>query len=325
MENEHLIELIAKELSQEISSDESNDLKQLLQNSDNQEVYKGLKDKWVSSGKLTANYQPNTESSWLNFKTTLNSRNTKVFRINPVFYRVAAVLILGIGMGYFYLQNSSHEKIEYYTDKDEVKEITLPDSSKIWLNESSYLAFDDSFNSKQRQVILKGEAFFEVEKDPSKPFIILSHEARTQVLGTSFNILAYETQSYVEIDVKSGKVAFSEESSDDNLVTLVKGESARLDLNSLTFNKSNNQNPNYNSWKTKQLVFEDAKLTDVINDLNDYFNINIQLASSALASCKLTSKFSDPTIDEVLEVLKFTLNITIQNTEKGITLNGSGC
>lgn len=325
MENQHLIDLIAKKLTGEISNEESLELGRLLEAPENQNVFEQLKTKWEASGKFTPSYQPNTESSWLNFKASVNSRNTKVFRLNPVFYRVAAVLIMGIGLGYFYLQNTANEKIEYYTNKDEVKEITLPDNSKIWLNESSYLAFDDSFNSEQRQVILKGEAFFEVEKDANRPFIILSHEARTQVLGTSFNILAYEAQSYIEIDVKSGKVAFSEESSDDNLVTLVKGESARLDLNSLLLNKSSNQNPNYNSWKTKQLIFEDAKMIDVINDLNEYFNLDIQLSSSPLAACKLTSSFNNPTIEEILEVLNFTLNITVQNNNNKIILIGDGC
>lgn len=324
MVNQPLIDLITKELTNAISAEEFKELQQLLENSENKTIYEGLKSKWVTSGKLTTKHKPNTEASWQKIKTSIDQSQTKVINIRSIFYKVAAVLVIGIGLGYFYFQNQNLA-IEYFTKKGEVKEITLPDNSKIWLNESSYLAYDDTYNTELRKVILNGEAFFEIEKNLSKPFIVISNEAKTEVLGTSFNILAYDDQEFVEIDVNSGKVSFSEIDTDENKVLLVKGESARYDVTSTSLSKMVKQSQNYASWKTKQLNFDDAKLSDVVTDLSDYFNQNIQLKSGEMASCRFTSQFSNPTIEEVLEVLKFTLNITTKQTETGITLNGQGC
>lgn len=325
MENERLIELTAKKLTNEISAEDSHELEELLKNHDNEIIFNDLKLKWETSGRLQPKSNSNVEHSWVDFKSRVNSPETKEIRIVPILYRIAAVLVIAIGLGYFYFKENGSNKTEYLTKVGEIREIVLPDSSKIWLNGSSYLSYDQSYNDAERTVILKGEAFFEVAKNPHKPFIVFGNQSRTEVLGTSFNISAYDSIPYVDIDVNSGKVAFSSINSPEKKVLLTKGQSAKFDLNTLALNAITNQNPNYAAWRTKRLVFEDAEIQHVIEDLNQYFDIRIVLESQNIGLCRLTSTFFDPSIAEILQVLQFTLDIEHSQKAGEYTLSGTGC
>jgi len=90
-------------------------------------------------------------------------------------------------------------------------------------------------------------------------------------------------------------------------------------------NKYDNLNPNYASWRTNKLVFDDANMRSVVKDLSDYFGIMIQLDSEKIALCRLTSTFQSPTIEEVLEVLQITLKLYAIKTDDGYLLSGKGC
>jgi transmembrane sensor len=85
--------------------------------------------------------------------------------------------------------------------------ITLADGTKVWLNGGSKLTYPESFRGKKREVMLVGEAFMDVAHDPEKAFIVHTGNVHTQVLGTSFNVKAYPEDSFIKVDVKSGKVA----------------------------------------------------------------------------------------------------------------------
>jgi len=212
MKDDHLIALISKNLANNISEIETKELNYLLEIEDNMVLFEDLKIKWETSKKLTLKYSPSTEDSWERLKEKMEKSNAKEFSIIPILYRVAAVLVVALGLIYFYSQKSTPNKTEYFTNAHETKAITLPDNSRIWLNESSYFAYNELFNTETRNVTLKGEAYFEVEKNAEKPFVISTYKSLTKVLGTSFNISAYDSLSYVDINVNSGRVAFSEKS-----------------------------------------------------------------------------------------------------------------
>lgn len=100
------------------------------------------------------------------------------------------------------------------------KEVLLPDQSVIYLNAASSLSVPSDFGDKKREVILIGEAFFKIHKDPSHPFIIHSGKILTTVLGTSFNIKAYEEDKNVEISVATGKVKVELHNKNGQLIQL---------------------------------------------------------------------------------------------------------
>ena len=92
----------------------------------------------------------------------------------------------------------------------------LPDSTHVWLNQDSKIAYGDDFNADERRVSLSGEAYFEVKRDEERPFIIQTGKAETRVLGTSFNVRAYEDEESIEVAVTSGKVKFTSFSGEES-------------------------------------------------------------------------------------------------------------
>ncbi len=101
-------------------------------------------------------------------------------------------------------------------DEKNIK-VELPDGSTIFLNRNSQLSYRSNFNGRGRNVNLKGEAFFEIAPDATKPFIIDAGNARVRVVGTSFNVITRNSESAVEVYVKTGKVLLSDNSGSKEL------------------------------------------------------------------------------------------------------------
>ena len=163
---------------------------------------------------------------------------------------VASIAIL-IGVASFYFL--SNKTVVYINNSLAVKVITLPDSSKVYMNSMSELSFDNSFGDNTRSLSLKGEAFFKVTKDKFKPFVVNTYNATITVLGTSFNVNA--TTKNIKVIVKTGKVSVSNHNTS---VTLLPGDKCEL-IDANTIIKSNNENYNYISWINKKLIFKSKK------------------------------------------------------------------
>jgi len=204
-------------------------------------------------------------------------KNSTLF--NPVF-RIAASVILIIGLTFtgLYIGTNSFEKnnINTITAGIEQKnlEVTLPDGSKVVLNRNSKIEYPDKFNRKTRSVKLQGEAFFDIEPNTSRPFIVDAGTANITVLGTSFNVNT--GNNGVEVFVTSGKVMLSSNTGNQS-ITLEKGDVGSILDNKAT--KMANTDPNYLSWKTEILRFEGDYLGKVLNDLKRVHNINIEVQS----------------------------------------------
>lgn len=117
-----------------------------------------------------------------------------------------AVIIISIGSYYSFNQyNLSQPKItSTITYKNDIRLISLPDGTRVWLNQNTEIDYPARFSKNERNVTLKGEAFFEVKRDPSRPFIITSGAVKTTVLGTSFNVRAYNDND-AQVSVRTGK------------------------------------------------------------------------------------------------------------------------
>ena len=174
------------------------------------------------------------------------------------FIRIAAITLIVIGLGstILYLNNSgafTPKIIVTANSTERNKEVTLPDGSIVHLNRNSKLSYNKYPGKSSRNVILKGEAFFDVKRDLSKPFIIDAGKAIVKVLGTTFSVLTNNSDNAVEVFVKTGSVILTDSSGTRNLV-LDPGFIGTMD--SMSSTKTVNENPNYLSWNTDLLVFE---------------------------------------------------------------------
>ena len=161
----------------------------------------------------------------------------------------AAILFILSGSLLFINSQFGEEVLMVYQSGDQTKEVTLADGSVIYMNRYSSIEIMEGFNKNDRKIALKGEAFFDIQRDEEKPFIISCDGTETQVLGTSFNIYSDLEEETIELNVKTGLVAFKRKRLlfDDEAEKVGAGESCVYDK------KSGDRITSYNVCYTKLL------------------------------------------------------------------------
>lgn len=185
--------------------------------------------------------------------------------------------------------------------------LSLSDGSQLFLNSHSSVKFPEKFGSTSREVYFWGEAFFEIVPDAARPFTIDMGEAKVKVLGTSFNIKAYQADDNVEVTVNSGKVLFYRADESGRIldqVSLVKSEKGIFSKSSGKFWKSINLDLNYLSWKTGILTFNETSLDKVLGDVSRKYGVRFKYDGTDVSSLKLTATFDNETLDSVLEIIQ---------------------
>lgn len=205
------------------------------------------------------------------------------------------------------------------------REVTLPDGSRVTLNRASRLRYAAEFGGETRLVALTGEAFFDVERNAAKPFVIEARGTEVRVLGTSFNVNAATPD--VTVTVATGTVRFSgkTEKARHSGVILTKAETATFRAAADTILKGNRANPNALAYKTRVLLFENTPLSEVVEALNHTYGANLTLART-LRTCPLTATFDNEPLDTILGVLADTYRLRIERGPEGrIAIEGEGC
>jgi transmembrane sensor len=256
---------------------------QLLNRFAAEDIYK-TGEQWKELENISRTKKPDIDKAWNNVYSKLNENTLKTVKnfgwmqfMNSRVMKIAAVtlLFLSLGSTAIYLNNSGYlsKRVCISTGIDEKNIlVNLPDGSKITLNRSTELSYRENFGKRNRNVKLKGEAFFEITPDVIKPFIIDAGKADIKVVGTTFNVITSNSDSEVEVFVQTGRVLLSHKSGSQSL-SLEPGFIGKLD--SEISAKTVNKNPNYLSWKTGQLYYNGQKLEVVFNDLKRVYNMDI--------------------------------------------------
>ncbi|MBI9068739.1 MAG: FecR domain-containing protein [Salinivirgaceae bacterium] len=292
-----------------LSKNDHEILESWLSSVNNQKLFKEYEKVWELTGKLEFVVNPNLDDEWNRFKTLRDSRKlSSKNKVRKLYVQIASaaasIIILFSIWGAYNIINEQNNTI--YLSNNLEKHIVLPDNSEVWLNKQSKLTVPNRFNKKNRTVLLEGEAFFEVEKDASKPFIIkTSDNTYTKVLGTSFNLRAYATESIVELQVIRGIVEFGSEKSETAIVE--KGRSISYNVIENKLNKISNINHNLISWHTKDFKFDNTQLSEVIKALERYVNREI-IIPKKLDTLRFTGNFNDPTLEDIAEILSVAFN-----------------
>jgi transmembrane sensor len=206
------------------------------------------------------------------------------------------------------------------------KKITLTDGSQITLNTNTTFEYPEKFEGDAREVRLKdGEAFFEVVKDPERPFIVLTQDTKTEVVGTSFNIRTTDSMD-TEITVITGAVSFKASTPDNKgKVMLAAGTRGTFHKDEKRMERFDTINPNSIAWMTHHLEFKDAPVKEVFKTLENYFKVTILTSDSSILSCRFRGSFKDANLAEIFEVMSFSLDLTLSEAGKIYTVSGKGC
>ena len=264
-------------------SDEQNDNKDLLSRFMAGEHHNTIK-YWKELREMNIDKEIDVDKAWNKLFSRLSENGllteTPVIRrsfFRSTYFRIAAVLLLLLGLGsVLILMNDkgilSPNIIVATADNQKNLQVTLPDGSTVSLNRNTKLSYRENFGKHGRNVNLSGEAFFEITPDEKSPFVIDAGKAKIKVIGTSFNVITNNSDSAVEVFVKTGKVIVSDIEGTNNLI-LDPGFVGKMD--SKVSEKSFNNDPNYLAWKTGMLVYAGQTLDVVFRDLKKVYNMDI--------------------------------------------------
>ncbi|WP_024770058.1 FecR family protein [Aquimarina macrocephali] len=200
------------------------------------------------------------------------------------------------------------------------KTVVLPDGSTIVLNANSSLTYPNTFTDSIRKVTLIGEAFFDIKRDVTKPFIVTTDHINIRVLGTSFNVKSYPKDEKIETTLVTGKVEVFQQQIEKPIV-LEPSQRAVFDKEKSNIKVDRVDSKNIVAWQEGKLIFDKTPLKQVVLDLNRKYNVEFVIKSDSLLQYKYTGEFDNLTLKEVLELLKMSSPINYKNVNNKVMLN----
>jgi ferric-dicitrate binding protein FerR (iron transport regulator) len=191
-------------------------------------------------------------------------------------------------------------------------EITLADGTRIWLNSGSQLSYPVSFTSNSREVYLSGEAFFDVESDPSKPFQVITDDMKIEATGTRFNVTSYANDPTTQTVLLSGKVSAGKNKRFARTVDIEPGERIAYNKQEDNLMKDRVDVELYASWIDGYLIFDNEPVDEVFRKLERYYNKNI-LTEKLSGRPTFTGKLDlADDLEKVLENIAFSASFSVE-------------
>lgn len=243
--------------------------------------------------------------------------------------RVAAIFVVAAGLGIGAYQLVGHQDevatnlVQKQNSKGVKSTIVLADGSKIWLNADSKVQYPALFTGTSREIYLNGEAFFDIARNPEKPFIIHLSNGTVRVLGTSFNIKAYDNQAVVETSVATGKVAFiprlkNNHPADTVFLTPNNKVVYRLDEEKIT--TAATVSADDKAWTEGKMIFRSNSFEEIAIELERNFGKRILFNDSTVKNYRLTGSFQNNTLVEILDYLSKTKTFSYSLTDEAIVI-----
>ena len=329
MNKDRIIELMARKLSGEATPDELQELHERL--SDDTEA--GEKNRVLEQfwSRHDDGMHPSVEENLKKVLTSLDLAGATTSQVVPMrrrrswLWAAAAVLMAVATAALLFRHGGSHDPLASLMEKHNAKGtksiIQLPDGSKIWLNADSKIRYPESFKGASREIYLNGEAFFDVIKSPDHPFVIHLANGTVKVLGTSFNVRAYDNEPIVETSVATGRIAFipkyrSFHKKQDTIVVAADHKA------SYTFTKeelhtSATSSKEDKAWTEGKLIFRGMTMEQIAIELERNFGKKVVFVDSTPMAYVFTGAFENNTLDEIMYYLSRTKNFSykITNTE----------
>lgn len=315
-------ELIAKKLSGEIGKDEENALNDWLASSDeNREAFNLYHAIWSDMKINRASQNANNVFVGISAAIQKEEKPDKFHapgksRSIAYLWRgiAAAVLILVVALFVFDILNAKEEArivqstqmIEKSLSTGQKLKIFLPDGSTVWLNAESSISYPERFNDSSRIVTLKGEAFFDVTKNPNKPFIVKTENMDISVLGTAFNVRNYHNEGKIDVALESGKLLVETSGPIRDKYVLSPGEGISMNEKSGNAAKYSVDPKRAFQWKDGVLYFHKANFDEVINKLGRWYGVEFIVENYNREKWEYSAEFRNDYLSNVLQSMSFT-------------------
>lgn len=234
----------------------------------------------------------------------------KIFRSKALKYCIAAAAAAALfltGAATSELVTGKRQETVLMASSENISSYTLPDGSKVWLNKNSWLAYNQKFGKRTRQVTLKGEGYFEVNRDERRPFIVkMQNDLDIKVLGTTFNACNYPSLNKAEVILRSGSVQVSDNGRNEYVILKPNQK--------FTWNEGSAEISSVNAmnccrWFEHRLVFDNVKLKDILENLSHKYQTEISLNVGNLADKHMSMTIRDESVEDILDILTTLLPI----------------
>ncbi len=281
----------------------------------NQKRYNDLKNLWVLTGLKQAKGHQSR-------KLFLAKNQKQKAKLKLRWLKYAAVIVLAFISGAFslYLINQKEPVLlsnvynEIQAPDGEKSMVTLYDGTKVWLNSGTTLKYPANFNSQSRDVLVEGEAYFDVSKDELKPFIVHAGQMEVKVHGTRFNIYSYLSDDMLVATLEEGQVSVSISGSAKSF-KIQPGEQFGFSKSSRTAKLVKVDTELYTSWKENILKVEDASLAEVLKKMERWYGVKFVIDENLDTSERYTLSIKTESLREMLNILSLTtqMNYEIEN------------
>ncbi len=284
-------------------------------------------DVWEKSADAGAFEKIDPEKDWLKVRSRLHLKSTrKKIPLRSYLMRIAAILILAIGLAYLLtevMKTTSPTATNYieYAATTEIREVTLPDGSSVFLNKQSKIIRNNNYGENNRDIILEGEAFFEVESNKEIPFKVHSLNSTIEVVGTSFNV--HTDSQQVVVSVVTGKVAFYASENTGNRIELERENTGIYKINNEVLTPKRWIDYNKLAWHTGEFDFHNMPLNQVCYILAGYYMLEYIPSQNVQFIDSINGDFSTRSLNDIISDINSALteDIVIIATDTKLIVN----
>jgi transmembrane sensor len=312
-------DLLVKYLLEEASASERTMVEQwILQDPEQANYFHQFQRVWKESRRLAATTITDENAAWKRFQARIHQRPVVKKIYGQSWWKIAAVFVLLAGVGFIsYLALNKEGSIKNVTAQtaNTILTQTLPDGSNITLNKNSSITYPSKFKGDSRPVNLKGEAFFNVHPDKSKPFLIHVNELTIKVVGTSFNVRS--RNGITEVIVATGIVQVMK---GKQVVELKPKEKLLVRESDSLLLKKPEKEKLYNYYLTREFVCDNTPLWKLVEVLNEAYGVHITIRGKQNRALPLTVTFPNESLDHILEVISLTFGLKVERSGDEIIL-----
>jgi ferric-dicitrate binding protein FerR (iron transport regulator) len=242
----------------------------------------------------------------------------------PIFKYVAIfIFILGV-VGVFKYFNTKQIQDNYklqtttiIADYGQMSKVILPDSSIVWLNSGTSVSYNNSFSINNRELQLKGEAFFDIKHNSNIPLIVSCNSIKVRVLGTKFNVSNYSENNKIRVVLEKGRVELLDSNSKPLNCILKPGQIATYFKSTKSIKIKRTAIENWTTWRKGNIVFSDTPMYEVISTIERKFDVRIKVSDKKVYNSIFNANFNDESLSEILDYIEYSCPIKYKSTTEG--------
>jgi len=299
---------------------------------ENRRLFRQLVNLWETDQLAIREKDFNPDSAWKRLESQMNRQKPNILRLARIspFIRYAAVFILALllgGTGYHFLQKQAEVAtavglVEYTAPYGSKTQLKLLDGSLVWLNAGTTLTYNQGFGSKNRNIRLSGEAYFEVAKNAELPFTVQAKEIVVKALGTKFNVKAYPEEKNIETILLEGSVKiWNEREGEQKNIRMHPDQKALFNIDHNNFSLSDIANTSEVSWITDNWVIKNTNMDELAKLLQRRYNLSFIFTDEKIKDYEFGGTIRNETIEQILTAITYSAPINYRIINNQVTLS----